>query len=638
MPRNLRYNVTPIGDFFTQKRSLYMHDLTALLKNGLSSLQSGDYLGAEKVFRKVLNAVPGNIHALNLLGMALLHGGHAEEAIVPLLLALDINPKDHQACENLGLAYKEIHKLPQAIDFLRRATTLAPQSTSLNSLGNVLRESGQIGQALQAFDSALAFEPNFAECWSNKAVALNDAGRWALAIKASNRALQLNSNLPQAFCARAESQLSQAKFVEALADFDRALTIAATYLPALLGRGRVLKALEKQSLAVEVFEQAIKHYPKDAQAHYLLALLKEQWGDRPSAVEYYQKAIRRQPDFGQARHQLSQLQGQLCGRAEIEDMQRFLLGDTLSFLNRVHMNFALYRAFEKNQEYTKAWYYLHAGNSLAASKSLYNDRVQRDAMLTLSAAMDNTPKLDLIAQFGSRPVFIVGMPRSGSSLIEQILAGHSQVTAAGELSYGYDLAEQSASLSGVDFPHSLSVLKAEDWQNLANTYRSRFASSGEKSRVIVDKTPMNFQYLGMLAQALPDAKFVHCTRDPISNCFSIYRLPFATSQTYAHSLLSLGQYYRHYQHLMERWQSLFPGRILDVAYENTVTDIEGQTEGLLSFLELPFEPEMLKFHETQRLVRTPSADQVRQKLYTHALEAWRPYESELDELRTGLAL
>ncbi len=231
-----------------------------------------------------------------------------------------------------------------------------------------------------------------------------------------------------------------------------------------------------------------------------------------------------------------------------------------------------------------------------------------------------------------RPVFVLGMPRSGTSLTEQILASHSAVAGAGELSFAYDTAHQIRDITGEKFPDNMKLLSAQQYAELGEYYMARHSQAHLASRYVVDKTPLNFQYIGLLALALPQARFIHCHRDPVANCFSIHRMPFDEKQTYAHSLESLGKYYTRYWRFMQRWHTLFPGRILDMRYEDTVADIETQSRRMLDFLGLPFETGVLEYHKTRRLVKTPSASQVRQPIYKDRLAAWRKYEKHLGPL------
>jgi hypothetical protein len=184
----------------------------------------------------------------------------------------------------------------------------------------------------------------------------------------------------------------------------------------------------------------------------------------------------------------------------------------------------------------------------------------------------------------------------------------------------------------------MELLSADQYRELGEYYMSRHPVQRLTGRYVIDKTPLNFQYIGLLSVALPDAKFIHCHREPVGNCFAIHKLPFDKKQTYAHDLVALGKYYGHYRRLMQTWQELLPGRILNVYYEDTVADVEQQSRRMLDFLGLPFEAGVLEFHATRRLVKTPSASQVRQPIYGDSVESWRKYEKHLGPLIECLRL
>jgi hypothetical protein len=306
--------------------------------------------------------------------------------------------------------------------------------------------------------------------------------------------------------------------------------------------------------------------------------------------------------------------------------------------DRMYMAFGLARAHEQRQQYDEAFKFLEEGNRIKAEMQLYDDEDTGRFVDSLAdSAQATADLLGFDAGYpDNRPVFVLGMPRSGTSLTEQILASHSQVAGAGELSYGYDTAHRVRDLTHQAFPQNMLKLSAEQLRSLGEYYLSRHTSANLAFPYVVDKTPLNFQYIGLLGLALPGARFIHCHRDPVQNCFSIHKMPFDKKQAYAHSLESLGMYYNRYWKLMQRWKAMFPGRILDVRYEDTVADIESQGRRMLDFLDLPFEQDVLDFHKTKRLVKTPSASQVRQPIYGDAVQAWKKYEKHLEPLFENL--
>jgi len=237
---------------------------------------------------------------------------------------------------------------------------------------------------------------------------------------------------------------------------------------------------------------------------------------------------------------------------------------------------------------------------------------------------------------GPQPVFVLGMPRSGTSLTEQILSSHPKIDGAGEVSFIEDTIAEAVQMAGRPFPECVSQLSPWQFETLGQYYLKRLLGRVTAERYVVDKTPMNFQYIGFIAAILPNARIVHCRRDSMDNCLSIFKLPFETTHTYSHDLQALGSYYRHYTKLMEHWESVVGARMISLQYEDLVADLPTQATRLIQFLELEPDERMLEFHKTERLVKTPSASQVRQPIYSDSIQAWRRYGEALRPLALAL--
>ena len=235
----------------------------------------------------------------------------------------------------------------------------------------------------------------------------------------------------------------------------------------------------------------------------------------------------------------------------------------------------------------------------------------------------------------ARPLFIIGMPRSGTTLAGQILSSHSQVNGYGETRAVHDMTLRAVESGNKPYPEVIESLTRDELKSLGESLLTQYANHHLQTHIL-DVTPTNFQHLGLIARALPQARFVHCCRNPVDTCFSIFKLPFPQGQDYAHDLTYLGQQYRAYWRLMKQWNELFSERIFNLRYEDLIANSEQQIHRLCEFLALPFEPDMLQFHEFESLVRTPSASQVRQPLYAHSVAAWRQYSNHLEPLLDAL--
>lgn len=614
------------------------------LEAGYQAQRSGDLEQAERLYKQVLDSEKDNIHALNLLGMLCVNSFRPDEAISYIEQALQRVPDNPQSHTNIGLAYKDCGDAKKAAHHFRESIKLDPDNPDVyNNLGNVLRVLDKPKEAVQSYEKALQLNRDFAECWSNLAAALNETGQQKPALKAVGRALELDPSLAQAYNNRGDIYLAQARYERALAEYTRATELSPKYVAALINMARVQRDMDAPEDATQTLGLALDLEPENPEALLVQGVLHEQMGDRNSAAASFQAAIQSAPEMTVAHYYLSQIRGREGTDEEFAAMRRLEEHVNLNDNAKMYLGFGLYRAYEQREQYDKAFAHLADGNRIKAASTPYDDRETAQYIESIvECAEASIERLgDRPGKRDSRPVFVLGMPRSGTSLTEQILASHSAVAGAGELSFAYDTAHSIRDMTGEKFPDNMKLLSAEQYAELGDQYMARHSTESLAAQYVVDKTPLNFQYIGLLGLALPDARFIHCHRDPIANCFSIHRMPFDEKQTYAHSLEALGKYYTRYWNFMQRWHALFPDRILDMCYEDTVANIESQSRRMLQFLELPFEEGVLEYHKTKRLVKTPSASQVRQPIYKDRLAAWRKYEKHLgpliEHIKTGAA-
>jgi tetratricopeptide (TPR) repeat protein len=614
-------------------------DIDALLQHGHDHHQAGRLEEAERLYLAALQLERDNVHALNLLGMLCVNDFRPDQAIAYISRALRRQANNPESHANIALAFKDRGQPEQAVKHFRESIRLDPYRPMVyNNLGNVLREMGQPREAIKVYERALRLDGGFSQCWSNLAAALNEAGKRGAARRAVDRALALEPTLAQAHNNKGDIALAEAKYEEALDCYRRATALSPKYVAALINMARTQRDMDQAEAAVQTLRKALEIEPNNPEAHHAMGVLQEQLGNRAAAARAFQDAITVAPAMAIAHYYLAQLRGRETSDGELAAMQK--IWDEVSLLpnDRMFMAFGLARAYEQRREYARAFEFLQHGNRVKADMQPYDDA---DTGKFVDSLADCAEALAGRLGFAAgcpdtRPVFVLGMPRSGTSLTEQILASHSAVAGAGELSYAYDTAHRIREMTQRAFPDNMKLLSARQIEELGEYYLSRHKPENLDYRCVVDKTPLNFQYVGLLGLALPNAKFIHCHRDPVQNCFSIHKMPFDKKQAYAHSLEALGLYYNRYWKLMQRWKALFPGRILDVRYEDTVADIETQGRRMLEFLDLPFEETVLDFYKTERLVKTPSASQVRQPIYGDAVQSWRKYEQHLAPLLESL--
>ena len=452
----------------------------------------------------------------------------------------------------------------------------------------------------------------------------------------------------------------------------RAVAIAPDFLTAVIDLGRILKEQDRFAEAIDCFKNAIAINPNNPHTHFLLAgayspaalnqeAVKEYQrtlelspshpgallglgnalktiGRQEDAIRAYQDCIRLKPNNGETYWSLANLKTYRFSDEQLEEMETKVNDNNeLAGKSEVNFLFALGKAHDDRQDYVRAWQYYERANSKQRMLVQY-DPVQTET--TNDAIIKVFDKALLDEKSGSghpdlAPIFILGLPRSGSTLIEQVLASHSRVEGTSELPY---LGRVAMSLNrnradGVNYPQAVRELGPEHFAGLGEDYISYAQLHRiEGKPFFVDKMPNNFPVAGFLHLILPEAKIIDARRHPLDACVGNFRQHYAKGQTFAYDLTDIGEYYLQYQRMMDHWNEVLPGRILTVQYEEVVTDFVTQVRRILEYCRLPWEENCITFYETERPVRTASSEQVRQPIYTGSVNFWRNYEDHLDEL------
>jgi len=392
--------------------------------------------------------------------------------------------------------------------------------------------------------------------------------------------------------------------------------------------------------AVPAYQYLIDHFPPRpkitlGQGHALKTI-----GRLDDAIAAYRKTIEQQPSFGDAYWSLANLKTFRFEDSDMDAMKGELEKNDCDREDYFHLCFALGKAYQDRKQFEESFRYYKLGNDLKKQLERYDAE-------DMSKAMSNAKEVCrggfLTANAGCQapdPIFIVGLPRSGSTLLEQILASHSQVDGTKELIHILAIVRRlSGKRKKMDesrYPHILKELSAADLKALGEEYLERSAIQRGSAPYFVDKAPNNFQHTGLINMILPKAKIIDARRHPMAACFSGYTQLFAKGQAFTYGLTDIGRYYCDYISVMDHWDREFPGKVLRVQYEDVVNDTESQVRRILDYCGLPFEQKCLEFYRTDRAVRTPSSEQVRQPIYRGALDLWRNYEKYLDELKEVL--
>lgn len=394
--------------------------------------------------------------------------------------------------------------------------------------------------------------------------------------------------------------------------------------------------------ALKTFDELLKVLPNDpvtltSQGHALKTK-----GESARAIASYQQAIDSYPRHGEAYFSLANLKTYRFSDEEVQRMLALQQDDNLSFMERVYFCFALGKALEDSKDIEQSFRYYERGNSLKKAQSRY-DAQQVSKELELQREYVTEKLLSERADFGHAspdPIFIVGLPRSGSTLIEQILSSHSQVDGTLELpnvlSLSQRLRRHAVNGSTPGYPQVLELLSKAELTRFGEEFIEDTRSHRQGAPLFIDKMPNNFRHIGLIKLMLPRAKIIDARRNPLDCCFSGFKQLFAEGQEFSYSLADIGQYYRDYVRLMEHWEDVLPGFVLRVNNEDVITDLEKEVLRLLEFCGLPFEQACLDFHKTQRNVRTPSSEQVRRPVNSSGVGQWRKYGPFLEPLIESL--
>jgi tetratricopeptide (TPR) repeat protein len=579
----------------------------ANLGNVLKALNSPERVIGQ--YQKVLAERPGDFDARNNLAGVLVRLGRTDEAIAHYEQALTVRPDSADAHFNLGNVLLARNRHQEAAARYQQALAIrSDYAEAHNNLGCALLALGRLGEAIGSFVRAITARPDFAEAYDNIGRALQKLGRFKQAIAYHQRALAIKPDYAEAHThlGSALHRLDQAE--DASAHCRKSIALSPNYADAHYGLGVALEALGRSDEARGAFERALQLAPRRAQFHLALAL-----SGRFRAGDVRLKAI----------------EELLREEASLSDDDRIML------------HFASGKAFADLEQHEPSFRHFLQGNALKRQRTPYDEAATLRFFERIEAVF--TPELMQRMRGGgdpsSVPVFVVGMPRSGTTLIEQILASHSKVFGAGELE---EFGEAVASLREADgssavFPEIVPTLSAGRLRQLGASYLAAIGAAARPAERIVDKLPLNFTFVGLIHLALPNARIIYARRDPIDTCVSCFSTLFIGDQPHTYDLGELGRYHRAFEAMMQHWQRVLPdGVLLEVRYEDVVEDLEGQARRMVRHCGLEWEEACLAFHRTRRSVRTASVAQVRQPIYRSSVGRWRAYEHLLQPLLQAL--
>jgi tetratricopeptide (TPR) repeat protein len=603
-------------------------------------LAGGDIAGAASQYQAALEIEPNNAEAHQSLGLMLQRLQRFQSAISHHERALALKPRFAIAHISLGDAYRHLARYDDAIAQYEQALAINPQLTdAFINLGGTLQLTGRRDEAIAVYQRALTTHPGLAEAHYNLGILYADLDSFHAAVSHYERAIALRPTA-EAHNNLANVLRKRGDIAQAIAHYEHAVRLKPQYAAALRLLGDALLAQNRPDEAVARFREALAHEPDEPITlnHLAAALLVA--GRIDDASRAYEHVIEVAPQNLGIQLNYAAVKPFAKDDSRLARLEDFAAReDTLPDDQRIALHFTLGKAYADLKDAERSFRHLAIGNAV---KRRYMGYDERETLAHIARIRDAFPK-DLLharSEVGhpsDAPVFVVGMPRSGTSLVEQILASHPRVFGAGELTDFAVATEAIARRNASTFPEMLRRLPNDELRELGKIYVEGLSKLTGTHARIVDKMPSNFLFVGLINLALPHARIIHVRRDPVDTCLSCFSLLFSEGQAFAYELAELGRYYRAYEALMSHWRTALPPEsMLEVQYEDLVKDLDAHARRLIAHCDLDWDDACLSFHETKRPVQTASLVQVRKPIYADSVGRWRLYGERLKPLLDAL--
>ena len=639
--------------------------------------QKGDLREAAKLYRELVKRNPNNFHALHFLGLVEAGAGNIEQAKPLMARSLFIQPPNVQFVENYAtLLYRagdydaaleicrkglqlanssasllyiyavslfRLDKLPDSLAQFDKLLRLQPKhAAALNERGSVLARMSQYDVALASVAKALDIDPKYADAHLNMGNLYSLLKRYDEALAAYDKALTHNPALANARLGRGNVFRALKRYDEAFAAYGKALALDPALASAWLGRGNAFRELNRLEEALASYDRALALDARYAEACGDKGMALLELGRFKEASDAMEKAIDLAPKRVHFYLSLGLSKRLTRDDPHLRAMQELAQDmSSLAVDEQIELNFALGKALADIGDREHSFARLLDGAALKRGQMNYDEAAILGVLERTRSAFAGEMMRSHSGQGDPSdvPVFILGMPRSGTTLVEQILASHPKVFGAGEIP---DFHHAVAGFGGavteaLHSPEAAARISREQWRELGASYVGRIKAMAPAAERITNKVPENFRFVGLIHLALPKARIIHTRRDPVDTCLSCFSTLFAEDLPYTYDLAELGRYYRAYEALMAHWRDALPqDAMLEVRYEEVVDDLEGQARRILAYCGLEWDARCLDFHQTARSVRTASVAQVRQPIYQGSVGRWRAYESFLGPLLAEL--
>ena len=558
---------------------------------------------------KLIKSFPDDALLFNLRGACHEAMNQFDQSIESFNNAVEIHPLYEEALYNLGVVQKKAGKPDDAINSYQRAIGINPHNVNAyNNLGNLLTQKGHIKQSIEHLNLALNLNPKFAEAHNNLGLAN----------------MKLN------------------KLHECINNFLLAIENNPQYEGAYINLGRVYRELNEFDNELNCYKKCLKIKPNASKILVQLGRAYRNRGENKLAIDCFESSLNFNPESYSAYFELANLSEYKLNKEQIAKMESFAENDGLNDNDKINLNYALALIYEKNEDSDKLFSSLHRANSLrkkSLNYSLHDDEKRANNVKDFYQGSSNAKEIKLHEKSKSKnPIFIVGMPRSGSSLIEQILSSHHNVYGGGELQIFRKILNPLINTFLNDRESFQKIIKDKScYESIRYEYLESIDRLDFKEAFFTDKALLNFQYIGLILRALPDSKIIHIKRDAMAICWSNFKTNFAQRGiAFSNDLNDLVGFYKLYEEQMNFWHSEFPNQIYDLKYESMTKNQTIETKELLNFCNLDWDENCLHFYNNNRSVKTASKDQVRKKIYSGSSDAWKKYKNYLEPLTNGL--
>jgi tetratricopeptide (TPR) repeat protein len=636
-------------------------------KNALDLFKDNNVNEALEQLEEILKVYPEDKDSLDLIILIYIKTNKPNKAIQFVNRCISLFPDDISYLEKKYKLLTFIGDQNAAFDCLIALNKMSPSIESIREISNIYIDKGEIEKSEESIQDFFESNKSYSELYkgirhvkagrnklaeeaykkvlkkdNNNVDALRLLG--LLAFKQNNypiaeklfiRGIQLNPTFKLLWENLAKCFRLQNKFQHAQKAFENLLKLDPNNLEAMGALGTIHIRLSNFDEGIVIYKNLLKQNNKNPRVHLSLGHAQKTVGNRSESEQSYINAIKNFPLCGEAYWSLANLKTYKFSNKQIKSMES-ALNENIHDLEKIQMLFALGKAHESNKNYDLSFKYYEEGNWLQRKTLDYNAQVNSDLIdKTIEFFNKNINKLNFdVGNKTKDPIFILGLPRAGSTLIEQILSSHSLIEGTQEHHNIMTIGRKIRTINNTDnYTDSLFDLKDEDILEYGNKYINETMWSRKEKNFFIDKMPNNFPYIGLIKMILPNAKIIDARRNPLDGCFSCFKQFFAKGQHFTYDLDDIARYYKDYERIMLFWNTIFPDSIYKIVYEDVIENPKSEVKKLLNYLELDFEESCMDFYKSKRPVKTASSEQVRQPIYKSGVNYWKNYESNLTVLK-----